>query len=127
MRGLLPDTIIDRRKQGFAVPLGRWFRGALGPYARDLLLSRVSLRRSLFNRSYIERLLAQFDRGRQLDLHLWTLISFEMWCRTFLDRPAAWRGRPDDSMVVTYAVPDSRHHTCSPEDVAESGARCWIS
>ena len=30
MRGILPDAVIDRRKQGFAVPLGRWFRGQLG-------------------------------------------------------------------------------------------------
>src|SRR5690606_29747102 len=29
MRGILPDGIIDRRKQGFAVPLGKWFRGEL--------------------------------------------------------------------------------------------------
>src|SRR4029079_16340609 len=25
LRGILPDAIIDRPKQGFAVPLGRWF------------------------------------------------------------------------------------------------------
>ena len=88
MRGVLPDAIIDRRKQGFAVPLGRWFRGQLAGFARDLLLSDSSQRRGLFNRAYLEQLLAQLDSGRQLDLHLWTLISFEMWCRTFLDRVA---------------------------------------
>ena len=86
MRGLLPDAIIDRRKRGFAVPLGRWFRGQLSTFARDLLLSDTTARRGFFNRRYIEHLLQQLDRGRPLDLQLWTLISFEIWCRTFLDR-----------------------------------------
>ena len=40
MRGVLPDDIIDRPKQGFAVPLAQWFRRELAAFARDLLLSR---------------------------------------------------------------------------------------
>jgi len=34
VRGLLPDDLIDRRKQGFSVPLPEWFNGALGATAR---------------------------------------------------------------------------------------------
>jgi len=37
VRGLLPDEIIDRRKQGFNVPLPEWFNGALGETARSEL------------------------------------------------------------------------------------------
>jgi asparagine synthase (glutamine-hydrolysing) len=91
MRGVLPDTILDRPKQGFAVPLARWFRGQLGPFVRDLLLSDTCRQRGIFNAAYLEFLLAQLGRGRALDLHLWTLISFEMWCRTFLDGAPARR------------------------------------
>ena len=85
MRGILPDEIIDRRKQGFAVPLGRWFRGKLGSFVRDLVLSDTSKRRGIVNPAYVENLLHLHERGRNLDLQLWTLISFELWCRTFLD------------------------------------------
>ena len=102
MRGILPDAVIDRRKQGFAVPLGRWFRGRLGRFVRDLLLSDTCRRRGILNQDYVERLLVRHERGRDLDLQLWTLISFELWCRAFLDTrtprlvkaaPAApWRG-----------------------------------
>ena len=87
MRGILPDEIIDRRKQGFAVPLGHWFRGRLGGFARELLLPADGPRQQLFDRGYIAELLAMHERGRDLNLQLWTLISFELWCRRFLDAP----------------------------------------
>ena len=85
MRGVLPDEIIDRPKQGFAVPLGRWFRGRLDGFVRDLLLSQESRGRGIFNAPDVERLIERHREGRPLDLQLWTLISFELWCRTFLD------------------------------------------
>jgi asparagine synthase (glutamine-hydrolysing) len=91
MRGILPDQIVDRPKQGFAVPLGRWFRGRLGGFVRELLLSERSRQRGIFNPAYVERLVRRHERGRPLDFHLWTLISFELWCRTFLDD--RWRRR----------------------------------
>ena len=37
VRGLLPDEIIDRPKQGFNVPLHEWFNGALGATVRSEL------------------------------------------------------------------------------------------
>jgi len=92
MRGILPDDIIDRRKQGFAVPLGRWFRGKLGGFVRDLLLTKRSRERGIFNPEAVEHLVQRHEAGRPLDLHLWTLLSFELWCRAFVDaRP--WRQR----------------------------------
>jgi asparagine synthase (glutamine-hydrolysing) len=88
MRGILPNDIIDRPKQGFAVPLARWFRGELLGFARDILLSDTCRQRGFFDLGYVERLLRLNQRGRDLDLHLWTILSFEMWCRRFLDAPA---------------------------------------
>ena len=86
MRGILPDAIIDRPKHGFAVPLERWFRGDWAGFARDILLSDTCQQRGIFEPRYLEHLLRLHRRGRRLDLHLWTLLSFEQWCRTFLDR-----------------------------------------
>ena len=83
--GVLPPQILNRRKQGFAVPLGTWFRGRLSGYMAELLLSETSRRRGVFDQDHIRRLLAMHESGRNLDLQLWTLISFELWCRTFLD------------------------------------------
>ena len=86
MRGILPDGIIDRPKQGFAVPLARWFRGELSGFARDLLLSATCRQRGFFN-GQLHRAAAEAARsqGRDLSLQLWTILSFELWCRRFLD------------------------------------------
>jgi asparagine synthase (glutamine-hydrolysing) len=89
LEGILPAPILERGKRGFAVPLGHWFRGQLGALVRELLLSDGSRRRGFFEPTYIESLLAMHRAGRPLDLELWTLISFELWCRAFLDRPSA--------------------------------------
>lgn len=86
MRGILPDEVIERPKRGFAIPLGVWFRGQLGNFIRDLLLSPSCRSRGIFDTAYIEALVKRHENGRELDLHLWTLISFELWCRTFLDQ-----------------------------------------
>jgi len=85
MRGVLPDAIIDRQKQGFAVPIAQWFRGELAGFARDVLLSKTCRERGIFEPRYLSRLLQLNARGRNLDLQLWTILSFELWCRRFLD------------------------------------------
>jgi len=85
MRGILPDSIIDRQKHGFAVPLAHWFRGALAGFARDILLSDTCRDRGILDTRSVERLFQLHNRGRDLDLQLWTMLSFELWCRRFLD------------------------------------------
>jgi asparagine synthase (glutamine-hydrolysing) len=83
---LLPGSVLEKPKRGFAIPLGRWFRGELRDTVRDLLLSARSRQRGIFDASAIERLLTRPLRGGALDLPIWTLLSFELWCRRFLDQ-----------------------------------------
>ena len=101
LRGVLPDQIIDRPQQGFAVPLARWFRGELSGFVRDLLLSETTRHRAIINPAYVEQLLERHENGRDLDFHLWTLISFELWCRTFLDQRWTRREVSGGSLLVT--------------------------
>lgn len=86
MRGILPAPIIDRPKKGFAVPVGHWFNGALDGIVREILLSDRCKQRGVFNTKYIERLQRLHRRRKDLDLKLWTLLSFELWCRKYLDQ-----------------------------------------
>jgi asparagine synthase (glutamine-hydrolysing) len=85
LEGRVPRAVLERPKRGFAIPLGRWFRGRLSDVVEDLLLSKASRERGIVRPAYVEDLLARHARGRPHDLELWTLISFELWCRTFLD------------------------------------------
>jgi len=101
MNGILSENIINRPKHGFAVPLGSWFRGKLDDFARDILLSSRSRQRGVFNSHYVETLLSKHSAGRELDLHLWTLISFELWCRKFLDSAP----KQTQERVRAYEVP----------------------
>jgi len=88
MQGRLPQETLRRPKRGFAVPLAPWLRGPLRETMRDVLLSKTAASRGILDRSEAERLIAAHERGRDLSLQLWTLLSLEMWCRLFLDRPA---------------------------------------
>src|SRR2546428_756490 len=108
VRDLLPAPLIDRRKQGFAIPLGAWFPARLDDFVRDLLLGETARRRAIFDPAYVERLLRRHARGRPLQVRLWTLISFELWCRTFLDTRTPWRASSaaeDCSSLVVGARP----------------------
>jgi len=67
------------------VPIARWFRGELAGFARDVLLSDTCRQRGILDTRFVERLLRLNAQGRDLDLQLWTALSFEMWCRRFLD------------------------------------------
>jgi asparagine synthase (glutamine-hydrolysing) len=93
LRGRIPAPILQRRKQGFAIPLGRWFRGRLREFVRELLLSERARQRGLINPAYVEKILRRNEGGRDLDFQLWTLISFELWTRRFLDQGARSVGR----------------------------------
>jgi asparagine synthase (glutamine-hydrolysing) len=88
-RAWLPAQIIDRKKQGFPMPISVWFRKEARSFVRDLLSPAIVQRRGLFNPGYVETLLDQHEAG--LADHgplLWGLLSVELWHRLFIDRSA---------------------------------------
>ncbi|MGH3055207.1 MAG: asparagine synthase-related protein, partial [Gaiellaceae bacterium] len=85
MRGLLPDQVLDRPKMGFGVPLEAWFRDDLATIVREIALDRRTVQRGIFSAPALERLIrAQPGRAR-LTPHVWAVLVFEMWCRSYLD------------------------------------------
>lgn len=98
--GLVPETVLRKRKHGFAVPTDPWFRGELKEYAFDLLLGSRAASREYFNMEVVERLWREHAQGRAVwDEHLWVLLNFEVWQRTFLD-PAAPVASPAPVVVA---------------------------
>jgi asparagine synthase (glutamine-hydrolysing) len=83
---LLPREILDRKKQGFGVPLGVWFRGNLRELFADALMSTSALQRGYFEPSFVNRLVAEHLSGRRdHTLQLWQLVVFERWHREYVD------------------------------------------
>ncbi|MGE0812055.1 MAG: asparagine synthase (glutamine-hydrolyzing) [Vicinamibacterales bacterium] len=80
MRGLVPDRILDRTKQGFSIPLKNWLRDELQPLMRDLLSpARVSAR-GLFEPAEVTALVEAHVAGRENHAHtLFPLMVFERW------------------------------------------------
>jgi len=84
---LLPRDILDRRKQGFGVPLGVWFRGRLRELFADTLLAPLTLQRGYFEPAFVRRIVGEHLAGtRDHTLRLWQLVMFERWHRLYLDR-----------------------------------------
>ena len=83
---LIPEAIRRKPKHGFAVPLDEWFRGSLLGFAKEILLDDRLVRRGLFKRDAIERLIDTHVSGHSdLGTPIWQLLSFELWCRRFMD------------------------------------------
>jgi asparagine synthase (glutamine-hydrolysing) len=90
LRPMLPPGILDRRKQGFGIPLGTWFRGGLTGLFSDVLEAPRTKQRGYFEAAFVSRLLKEHLAGeRDHTLRLWQLLVFELWHRQYLDRAAA--------------------------------------
>lgn len=91
LRKYLPAETLRRRKVGFTVPIGPWFRKPLQSLVADLVLSPEARARGYFNPSAMEQFVREhFDGVRDRQKQLWTLVNFELWCR---QQKAESRGR----------------------------------
>jgi asparagine synthase (glutamine-hydrolysing) len=80
----VPRALIDRPKQGFAVPLAPWLRGELAPLVHEYLAPKRIREAGLFDPARVARAVANFQEGGpgndRLDTQkLWYLLAFEMW------------------------------------------------
>ncbi len=81
----IPSAILDRRKQGFALPLVHWMRDELKDML-NILLEPRTLQRGYFKPDAIRRILDDHFRSRRDHSQvLWLLLIFELWHRNFLE------------------------------------------
>jgi asparagine synthase (glutamine-hydrolysing) len=85
--GLIPDEIINRPKQGFDVPIRRWFNLELREMLDDTLRSARARERGDFNHRAVLAILDEHRSGaRDHARQLWGLLVLELWRRAFIDR-----------------------------------------
>lgn len=77
----IPAPILGRRKQGFAIPLDRWFRTELRAYAQSMLGRDARIRERL-NPDAIDQLMSDHQSGRRNHGHgIWALLTLEAFLR----------------------------------------------
>lgn len=86
LKKLLPAENLERRKMGFGVPIGHWFRGQMQPFLRETLLSQKALGRRLFKPESVKQMIQLHTSGERDYAHqLWTLLMLELWFEQFID------------------------------------------
>lgn len=72
VRGLIPDELIDRKKQGFGVPVDEWFRDRLGDFTRQELV-RFCQDTDFLDIVEVKRLLSLRSNA------IWSILNFALW------------------------------------------------
>jgi asparagine synthase (glutamine-hydrolysing) len=80
VRGLIPDELIDRKKQGFGVPVYEWFSDRLGDFTRQELRS-FCRETDFLDADEVMRVVGH-DRKRS-----WYLLNFALWWKQYISMP----------------------------------------
>lgn len=76
----VPRELIDRPKQGFAIPLGKWLAGDLRPMLEKYLDPVKIAKHGLFDGAVVKQMVRRFDAGDLLSVNrVWLLLAFQMW------------------------------------------------
>ncbi len=88
-RGLVPDAVIDRPKGYFPVPALKYVRGPFLDLMRNILMSPACMQRGLYQRDYVEKLLANPEAPEHFTRingsKLWHLALLEWWLQVHVD------------------------------------------
>ena len=83
----VPREVVYRKKMGFGIPVGFWFKGQLAPLVKSILLSEKFRSRGYFNLEYVNTVIEEHLSGVKEHTHrLWSLLWLELWHLIFVDR-----------------------------------------
>jgi asparagine synthase (glutamine-hydrolysing) len=86
MAGGLPRQIVDRKKQGFAMPVAHWLTSELKELTFDMLSPERLAQQALFEPTYVTCLLNDhLARRRDNRKLLWTLLMFQLWHAKYIE------------------------------------------
>ena len=96
MKDRLPEEILSRKKMGFPVPVGSWFRGEWRHLLDEFVTSTRALSRGHFEPDAVRAIVSAHLAGDNHTERLWSLLTLEIWQRIFLDGedPATISMRP---------------------------------
>ena len=87
MQGVLPESVLRKKKMGFNPPLPQWINSELKPLIAEMLSRKAIERRGIFRPEAVEQLLKDHaERKRDNALKIWGLLILEVWYRMYIDR-----------------------------------------
>ncbi len=91
---ILPEAILTKKKQGFGLPFGHWFRHdpKISAFLRDILMSQRCRERGYLESGFLTTLLDRHQQGVwDYSNELWLLLMLELWHQRFVDGQASRR------------------------------------
>ncbi len=86
MADFIPESIINRKKQGFSAPDESWYRGENADYVKELLLNKKAVCSEFIQTRFVKKVIDEHINQRiNHRLLIWSLLNFEWWCRIFLN------------------------------------------
>jgi asparagine synthase (glutamine-hydrolysing) len=86
MSSFIPQSITNRKKQGFSAPDESWYRGENADYVKELLLGKKNVSSEFINPEYIKKIVNEHINDKiNHRLLIWSFMCFEWWCRIFLN------------------------------------------
>jgi asparagine synthase (glutamine-hydrolysing) len=104
MKGILPASILQRKKTGFDIPAHEWLRGPLRPMLLDAIKITGTSQGSVFNQTAIDACVRRhMERRENLGYHLWGLMILFLWMRKWRIQSTAKfvPGPPASETVLT--------------------------
>lgn len=84
MKNTIPEILYKQEKRGFPTPLGPWLKQGLDKYFKEILLNEKALKRKIYNKNYIKKLLKKSDFWNANKL--WCLLNIELWYQEYIDK-----------------------------------------
>jgi asparagine synthase (glutamine-hydrolysing) len=86
MLDLIPEKIINRKKQGFSAPDESWYRGENADYVKELLLNKKTVANEYISHDFVKNIVNEhIEKRMNHRLLIWSFMNFEWWCRIFLN------------------------------------------
>jgi len=100
LAGRVPSETLKRKKQGFAVPIGTWFRTSWRRMAEELLYSSTAAHAGLLRQEAVTALVQAHVSGTRESAHaVWALLMVELWHRRWM--------RPGNALSPVESTPST--------------------
>lgn len=84
---LIPKEILNRKKMGFGIPIGKWFKTDWKNYFKETVLSQKAVNRGYFRKESLEQLFNEHVSGkRNHGYRMWALLMLELWHKVYIDK-----------------------------------------